>query len=249
MIARFFILFCFLVNFSFAETEPDFVPIIRRNITQAKENDFVVVAFEQTYTLLHILKASKDEFVMEEITVPSQKLSKNFFGWRDWFMNGAIGHTGWIAYTLDASSGKIKNAYSYTRGSPLEMQSTDLFLSTLFNLNFKKIPLSERRKIGAKAAIAPYMDPNSVWNPPLIVDGKRINGVFFEAWKAKWPNDNSYLSDKNIEIYLPDERTSFSSYFPYWLQISGLIGKAKIRIIDSGSNLMPVKELPLTLME
>ena len=34
---------------------------------------------------------------------------------------------------------------------------------------------------------------------------------------------------------------NYPSYFPYWLQVNGVAGKAKIRIIDSGSNLKSPK--------
>jgi hypothetical protein len=45
-------------------------------------------------------------------------------------------------------------------------------------------------------------------------------------------------SGKSIEVYVPHENNKYPSYFPYWLQISGLISNAKVRIIDSGTGMI-----------
>ncbi len=92
---------------------------------------------------------------------------------------------------------------------------------------------------GPKPFSGPDMRP--VWQPRLIIEGKPDDGVAFDAWRADWPRDGSDLSNKTIEIYLPKDNQSYPSYFPYWLQINGTAGKAKIRIIDSGSNLQSPK--------
>jgi hypothetical protein len=67
------------------------------------------------------------------------------------------------------------------------------------------------------------------------VDGNNIPAVPFEAWQTHWPKDGTDLSGKSIEVYVPQENDKYPSYFPYWLQISGMVGNAKVRIVDSGS--------------
>ena len=47
-----------------------------------------------------------------------------------------------------------------------------------------------------------------------------------------------------IEVYVPHESNKYPAYFPYWLQISGMVGKAKVRIVDSGSQLASPARAP-----
>ena len=56
------------------------------------------------------------------------------------------------------------------------------------------------------------------------------------------------LSNKTIEIYLPRNSQIYPTYFPYWLQVNGVAGKAKIRIIDSGSRLKSPNPLFLVMI-
>ena len=75
----------------------------------------------------------------------------------------------------------------------------------------------------------------------MIVEGQVVPGVEFNAWRTRWIKDDSELSGKVIDIYLPKDADKHLSYFPYWLQISGVVGKAKVRIIDSGLGLRSPK--------
>ena len=44
-----------------------------------------------------------------------------------------------------------------------------------------------------------------LWQPRMVIDGKPIQGVLFDAWKTDWPRDGSDLSNKTIEVYLPSK--------------------------------------------
>lgn len=116
------------------------------------------------------------------------------------------------------------------------MPEANNILSKLLNLNLKPIPYSQRKKIGGRPTTA-----SNLWQPPIVVDGRKIEGVAFDAWRTYWPKDGSDLSGKMIEVYVPEENDKYPAYFPYWLQVSGFIGKAKIRIIDSGTKLISPK--------
>lgn len=53
------------------------------------------------------------------------------------------------------------------------------------------------------------------------------------------------MSNKLIDLYLPKAGSPGLSYFPYWLQIGGAVGKVQVRVIDSGFNLSsPQASLP-----
>ncbi len=99
-----------------------------------------------------------------------------------------------------------------------------------------------RRRVGG--GTANRIDNRPFWQPRLIVEGTEITGVTFDAWRGRWPKDDSELSNKTIEVYLPSKESGYPCYF-HWLQVSGLVGKARVRIVDSGHNLKsPQPPLP-----
>lgn len=217
--------------------------ILRENFAKAKAGDYIVTAQGSTFTALHVRDKVGHNLVMEEISAPANRIPKQCYTWRQWIEAGAPGHTSWMIYNLDIDSGHMKEAFSYTKNCWFNIPEADNFLSKLLNLNFSIIPLENRKKIGPNARDAATQLYRGVWNPRMIVNGQEVHNVRFSAWKTRWPNDSSELAGKMIEIYVPEESDLYPSYFPYWLQISGMIGKAKVRIVDSGSGLISPKPL------
>lgn len=210
---------------------------LRNNLGSGRPGDFIVTAQNKAYTLFHINSRSEDSLTVEEITVPASRINRNGFAWRDWVKNGAPNHTCWMIYTVRLSTGEIKESYALTQGNWYPINLSDTFLPTLLNLRFTQLSDKERKKVGH-----PLKDGGDggkkIWQPPMIVDGQQVAGVLFNAWRARWPRDNTPLSDKIIEVYLPQDTGKYPAYFPYWLQAAGVIGKADIRVIDSGSGLV-----------
>jgi hypothetical protein len=235
-----------LAAFSFqASLQSEQEMILLDNLKQAKAGDFIVTAQNKTYTLLLVRQKTDRVLCFEEITVPAAKLPKHFLSWRSWAEGGAPGHTSWILYTVNLLNGATEQAFSFTKNKWFTTPQGQNFLSTMLNLPLKSIPEKERRKIGARSS-SDAPDRRSSWQPRLIVDGHVIPGVHFTAWQTHWPKDGSELANKSIEIYIPQESYKYPSYFPYWLQVSGWAGKAKIRIVDSGSQLIsPQRDIPL----
>lgn len=215
-----------------AETGND----LKENLRRAKKGDYIVTAQNKTYTLLHIYDKQEESLIIEEITVPVSKIKLKNFSWKQWTSLGAPSHTSWVMYSINLANGQMKEYFSFTKNSWFDIAKADNFLSTLLNLRLTPIPLKERKKVGPPPTDSSH-DWRSIWQPKMVVDGKLIEGVAFDAWKTQWPKDGSELSGRTIEVFVPQENDKYPSYFPYWLQISGMIGKAKIRIIDSGSNL------------
>ncbi len=205
---------------------------LKDNIAKAKPGDYIVTARNKNYTLLLVTANTNNRLYFEEITVPLAKIPKNMQSWKEWVRSNAPGHTGWVRYEINLATGQMGGLYSYTQESWYEMEGADAWLSTLLNLSFNPIPEKERKKVGSAAM---------VWNPKMIFEGQEIAAVPFDAWRAKWPKDNTELSGKLIEIYLPADSQTYPAYFPYWLQISGMIGKASLRIVDSGKELLSPK--------
>lgn len=217
--------------------------LLRENLKKAQAGDFIVTSQSKAYTLFHIYGKSGDILTVEEITIPQNKVPYNNLSWKEWVQRGALHHTNWILYTVQLSTGAIKECFSVSKNGWYDMSQRDSFLPTLLNLQFALVPLDERKKVGPP----PHgggPDFRTVWNPKMMLNGAVIPGVKFDAWRIYWPKDGSELSGKMIEVYLPIEGDKYPSYFPYWLQIKGSVGAATLRIIDSGTGLVSPATLP-----
>lgn len=209
--------------------------LLRDNLQRAQPGDYIVTAQNKNFTVL-VVRAKDNDFInIDEITVPDQKRPRGQ-SWKQWAEQGAVGNTCWVMYPIQLSSGNIQKAFSFTKNEWVSMPQSQNFLSTLLNLRFHKVPDKERTRVGT-AMSSDGVDKRAMWQPPLIVEGKKVSNVAFDAWRTRWPKDGSEMSDRTIEVYLPKDSQQYPSYFPYWLQISGMVGKAKVRIVDSGANL------------
>lgn len=240
MISRFVAFLFFFVTAVYGEPQ---ILSLRNNLASGRPGDFIVAVQNKAYTLLHIQSKGEDSLTIEEITVPSSRISRENFSWRNWVMSGAPFHTAWMSYTVKLSTGEMRDSYALTQGNWFSVNLSDAFLPTLLNLRFVPISDKERKKVGNP--MKGGGDIKKIWQPPMVVDGQQIQGVLFTAWRARWPRDRTPLSDKIIEIYLPQDNEKYPSYFPYWIQAAGAIGKADLRVIDSGSGLVsPAPPLP-----
>jgi len=206
---------------------------LRDNLQEAQTGDYLVIAAGKTNSLMHIYDKRDQSVIIEEIVIPDTKCSQ--LNWREWVAQNAPGNTSWVLYEIDLNSGQMIRYYSFTKEGWFEIPEADNFLFKLLNLTLTKIPDQLRKRIGTTSFGA--IDRRPAWQPRVVLDGKIIRNVPFTAWRTQWPKDNSDLSGKNIEIYLPQDHQLYPAYFPYWLQINGMIGKAKIRVIDSGRSL------------
>lgn len=212
--------------------------LLRKNLQLANPGDFIVISANKTLTLLHVHDKKNQILSIEEIAVPESKRS-SAIGWKEWVHQGAPGNTSWVIYDIDLQTGKMLKYYSFTKKNWFDIPEADNFLSKLLNLKFNPIPENARKRIGPKINSGPEL--RAIWNPKMIVEGKTIPNVEFDAWRTKWPCDGSDLSSRTIEVFLPKDSKLYPAYFPYWLQIHGAIGKAKVRLIDSGSKLKSPK--------
>ena len=199
------------------------------NMQKATSGDFIVTAQGKNITLFHIHAKKNDTLTIEEITAPSSCVKSAPGVWKTWISQRAPGHTAWILYTIDLKTGKLLSSYSVMRQARQDVAGANNFLTTLLNLKLEPIPPRQRKKLGASFTL---------WQPKMVVEGKTIPKVQFDAWRTQWPKDQTDLSERSIDVYIPHESDKYPSYFPYWLEISGMVGSAKIRIIDSGSGLI-----------
>jgi hypothetical protein len=220
--------------------------VLKTNLDKAKTGDYLVTNQYKNYTLLLVKGRENNTLMIEEITIPAASVSKEKgFSWKQWVQNGCLANTARVVYYIDLQTGTVKQTFSISKNEWINISQSQSYLTTLLNLKLTKIKDIDRKRIGP-APSSDSIDRRKIWNPPLIVEGQTIAGVPFDAWRTHWPKDGSELSGKTIEIFLPKDSDKYPSYFPYWLQISGIIGKAKIRIVDSGSHLyQPPLENPI----
>ncbi|MFC2049175.1 hypothetical protein ACFLR2_00675 [Chlamydiota bacterium] len=210
---------------------------LKGKLAEAHPGSYLVIEQNKTFTFFHIHDRFDNVAVIEEVSIPAASYARNRLNWKDWFESGAPGHTSWIISQVNLDSGIFEETFSYTHQGWIDMTSSNPFLTTLLNLRFQEVSLEERRRIGLPPGHH-KVDNRPMWNPRLIVNGCIVSNPSFYAYKARWPSDGSELSRKTIEIYLPSqtetETTWFPAYFPYWLEVDGKIGSAKARVVDSG---------------
>lgn len=197
------------------------------NLRQARKGDYIVTVQGKNTTLIHVYDRNDPVLTLEEITAPTKDLPCPTV-WKSWIMHKAPRHTAWVMYSINLTDGKMLAHYSLTKNVMQDMSQANTFLTTLLNLHLEPIPDRQRKKVGRS---------HKLWQPRMVVDGREIPDVAFDAYRTQWPKDKSELSGKTIEVYIPTNSKNYPSYFPYWLEISGLALQAKIRIIDSGSGM------------
>lgn len=214
--------------------------LLKNNMEKAKNGDYLVIAQGKTYTLFHIFDVKNKVLTIEEVSIPSQTACQVVTSWRGWFEESAPKNTSWVIYQIDLNSGEMKNYFSFTKNGWYIIPEAENFLKTLLDLPLTPIPVVERRKIGNRPSGGAF-DKRKLWQPKMVVEGEVKAGTEFDAYTTEWPRDGGPLSGKSIEIFLPKDTGLYPSYFPYWLQVKGVLGPARVRIIDSGSSLKSPK--------
>lgn len=206
---------------------------LRDNLRKAQKGDFIVTSQSKAYSFLYVQEKNDQQISIQEINVPTSKIPSQGFSWRNWMSEGAPGSSSRVLYNIDLQNAQIQNSYCLAKDGWREMHPEDNFFTTLLNLRLETIPWNQRRRMGSSGLPNAY-DKRPAWQPKVIVDGQVVPQVELDAWHAVWPKDGSELSGKMVEAYLPQENSNFPAYFPYWLQVNGMLGNAKIRIVDSG---------------
>lgn len=205
---------------------------LEQRFATAQAGDFIVTAQENHYSLLFIRSITPDVLLLEEISVPRHQMNLKKIRWKDWVSNKAPGHTSWILYEMDRKNGKLIECFSYSKNGWLYLDESEQFLTRLLTLQLHLVPDHERRKIGPPPTTLEE-DRRAIWNPPLVIEGKKIVKPSFDVLKAQWPDDASRLSRCWIELYFIKDFP-----FPFWFEVQSPHYAFKIRTVDSGHNLV-----------
>lgn len=240
---QWFLLFCFLSTLAWGS------PLrLKDKLAEAEPGSYIVTEQNKNFTLVHVHDRTDQTITIEEVTIPAARFARQPLPWRQWFEKGGPGHTSWTMSQINLETGRFEETFSFTHQGWINLSDSDSFLTTLLNLPFHPIPEEKRRRVGLPPGHH-KTDQRPFWSPLLVVNGERVVGVPFTAWRARWPSDGTELSRKTVEIYMPhngNEDFAFPTYFPYWIEVDGKIGCAKIRIIDSGKGAhSPKARLPL----
>lgn len=213
---------------------------LKSKFTHAETGDFVVCESKGVMTLLFIKSADPRVLILEEITFPKKAKPKRvgIQGWQQWLASGAPGHTSWVALEIDLEETGIMECFSYTRDAWLSLSTNDSFLLHLFDLTLDKIPDHERKKIGPPPEKHP--DTRKIWEPPLVIDGKKQSHRAFDVYRVEWPKDDTPLSQKQVEIYFNQKDKLFP--FPHLLRVRDTNNlSVSFYMIDSGKGLTSPK--------
>jgi len=246
ILSTFLVLTLSLVCSAFGQTM-----MLREGLREAQEGDYIVTAQERNYTVLLVTRKGEQSLIIEEISVPEARFPRGTPSWRQWVQQGAHGHTAWVAYEIDPNTGRMLQQYSFTKNGWCDVNQAENFLSTLLSLRLHPVEDRHRKRVGPLPAQS-HRDNRPFWSPRMVVEGQVHRGVPMRPWKTRWPNDGSELAGKIIEVYLPERDGPYPRYFPYWLQVSGVVGKANMRIVDAGQNLQspkaPIPTRPLSFI-
>lgn len=244
-VKKFFIFIAFIFSVSFLSASEKNLNL-KDNFSNAQSGDFVIFVQNKNMTLFHVFEAKdNNHLIIEEISAPFSCKSKIKNQWQDWIYQKAPGHSSWIMYDLDLANLKIEDVYSYSQNNWQQVYAQEQIFPILMSLNFEAIDTKDRKKAGPPRE-GGLIDDRPIWQPPVILEGEKISGILSSAYKSYWPKDNSELSGKKIEIYLPNQSENIVSYFPNWIQVSNSAATVKLRVIDSGHNLSSVhKSFPV----
>lgn len=103
------------------------------------------------------------------------------------------------------------------------------FLETLLHLPLKPIPVDDRKRAGPPP-MPGNLDVRSIWNPTIIVDGKKYF-LPCVAYYVQWPKDETDLAGKRGTLYYTTEPAIRA--LPYWIEIETSPNPVHIRTIDS----------------
>lgn len=215
-------------------TPPASTLILKDRFAHATSGDYIVTAQEKNYSLLFIRDLDKKTLILEEITVPEEQINLSTQNWQQWLSDKAPGHTAWTLYEIDLNTGTLIESFSFSQNGWLFLDETQLLITRLLTLPLTHVKSEERRKIGPPPQSG-EVDQRALWNPPLILGGKKIPKPQFDVWKTKWPEEQSPLSGCRLELYFAKSDALFA--FPRWIDIQSPHYSFKLRTIDSGKDL------------
>jgi hypothetical protein len=207
--------------------------VLQERLAKAKAGDYIVTESNKMISVLAIRSLTAKSLILEEINVPAHVVNPRPSSWQEWVSHHAPGHTSWSMIEIDFENHQLIECYSFSRSAWVDLSSQESFISTILGLLLQPVPPNEQRRIGPEP-LNGETDTRKVWKPPLFQNGKQIEPIEFEIYRAVWPKDGTELAGNTVFLYFDKEDRS---PFPVWIQMTTSHAVASIRMIDSGQNL------------
>lgn len=207
-------------------------PLYER-VEKSQNGDYIVLSINKMITVLSIRSVTPTSLILEEVSAPLGSLDPFPPSWKEWIRDFAPGHTSWSMAEIDLGKKEVIECYSFSNGSWIQPSSENSLFATLLKLPFTKVKDFERKKIGPPP-LEGEKDVRKVWNPPLVVEGKKIEKAQFEVFETLWPEDASELAGEKVVLYF-DQTLRFP--LPFWIDIHTSHATFSFQVIDSGSHL------------
>lgn len=209
------------------------VPVLQERLKDAKVGDYIVAESNKMISLLAIRSLNPHSLVLEEIDAPVSALDPKPSSWGEWIHQRAPGHSSWSMVEIDLDHHQLIECYSFTRCAWIQLSEHESLISTILGLPLEIVPTSDQRRIGPEPMNG-EPDVRQIWQPPLFEEGKRLENIEFNVYRAEWPQDGSELAGNRVFLYF-DKLNRMP--FPAWIQMQTAHVAASLRIIDSGKNL------------
>src|SRR3990167_6146394 len=207
---------------------------------QAQPGDYVVTEQEGHYSLLWIRSCDKSRFLVEVITLPTAGVNLKTMRWEKWVAERAPGHTSWVLYALQRPSGKLLRCFSLSTQGWVTLSPQEQFFTRLLSLPLEAVPDAERKRIGAPPQ-EEESDRRPLWNPPLVIEGKKQPRTRCAAYQGLWTEPGP-LEGCRVALYFSDALPRFP--FPCWLEVHSAHYHFQSRALDSGRGLCSPFPLP-----
>lgn len=197
-------------------------------INNSPAGSYIVFENNQTNIGIILKEKQKNKIILHEFCF-SKKISKNLFDWKK-----ILNHENQDLNCFAKFETIIEKDFSrttpifYKKNKKISKAQILSFTSILNSLTF--VPVS---KDNIKMTKDPLNNPIP-WKPLLIIEGKSINYSKCIAYEAYWPQDESPMSNKRIEVYFPIISNDKFLNLPIWMEIDSSIGKIKVRSVDAG---------------
>ena len=213
-------------------TTLSFALTVKDKIYEGSVENYVIYEHNRSALALVIHRLESDRLTVEEIAT-SVNAKPSHLTWQVWLEQGAPGHTSWLIYDLDPTTGKLFDAYSFSKGCFVTLQDQAPMTAILLEAKLTPIPDALRKRVGAKPSAAAFTD-RAIWQPPLFINGKKEKSPL-DAFASSWPDDTSEFSKKDLTLYYGKNLP-----FPCWIEISR---EHKLRAIDMGKklNMVPAR--------
>ena len=206
---------------------------LQQRFSKEAEGHYIVAEAGKIVTILNIRSVTERSLILEEISVPLEKIKKRPASWAEWVKNKAPGHSSWSMIEIDLASGEVLQCYSFSKAAQIRLSKKESLFATLLHLPLKKVSTEKQRHIGPPPETG-ESDFRKLWKPPFVFEGKEEEHPTFDVVETVWPQDGSELSGKTITLYL-DRGGKIA--LPLWIQVETAHAIGNLHAIDSGRQL------------